>query len=285
MADSADRHLLYQQSVQDVEAEIDFVEETWSEMRQRPAVFLREDFCGTANTACEWVSRDESHHAVGIDLNNEVLEWGRLYKLAELDEDQSERIELLNEDVLQTRPGLADIILAMNFSYFLFLTRDDLREYFANALDGLVSDGILFLDAYGGYEAPMVLTEPRECEDEDGNEFTYIWEQVAFNPIDSCMTCHIHFEFPDKSRMEQAFSYHWRLWTLPEIREILYEAGFSKVDIYWEGTDEEINEGNGIYAPSEIGDADPGWVCYIVAQVLCSGEGETGNRSRGWPGS
>ena len=265
-ADAADRHLLYQQSVQDVEAEIDFVEETWSELRQRPAVFLREDFCGTANTACEWVSRDESHHAVGVDLDREVLEWGRLYKLAEMDEEQSERIELLNEDVLQTRPGLADIILAMNFSYFLFLTRDDLREYFANVLDGLVSDGILFLDAYGGYEAPMVLTEPRECEDEDGNEFTYIWEQAAFNPIDSCMTCHIHFEFPDKSRMDKAFSYHWRLWTLPEIREILYEAGFSTVDIYWEGTDEEKNEGNGIYTPSEIGDADPGWVCYIVAQ-------------------
>ena len=265
-AESADRHLLYQQSVQDVEAEIDFVEETWSELRQRPAVFLREDFCGTANTACEWVTRDESHQAVGVDLNNEVLEWGRLYKLAELDDDQLERIELLNEDVLQTRPGLADIILAMNFSYFLFLTRDDLREYFANVLDGLVSDGILFLDAYGGYEAPMVLTEPRECEDEDGNEFTYIWEQAAFNPIDSCMTCHIHFEFPDKSRMDKAFSYHWRLWTLPEVREILYEAGFSTVDIYWEGTDEEKNEGNGIYTPSEIGDADPGWVCYIVAQ-------------------
>jgi hypothetical protein len=266
MADFADRHLLYQQSVQDVEAEIDFVEETWSELRQRPAVFLREDFCGTANTACEWVSRDESHQAVGIDLDKEVLEWGRLYKLAELDEDQSERIELLNEDVLQSRPGLADIILAMNFSYFLFLTREGLRNYFVNVLDGLVSDGILFLDAYGGYEAPMVLTEPRECEDEDGNEFTYIWEQAAFNPIDSCMTCHIHFEFPDKSRMDKAFSYHWRLWTLPEIREILYEAGFSTVDIYWEGTDEEKNEGNGIYTPSETGDADPGWVCYIVAQ-------------------
>jgi hypothetical protein len=266
MTDFADRHLLYQQSVQDVEAEIDFVEETWSELRQRPAVFLREDFCGTANTACEWINRDESHHAVGIDLDKEVLEWGRLYKLAELDEDQSERIELLNEDVLRSRPGLADIILAMNFSYFLFLTREGLRNYFANALDGLVSDGILFLDAYGGYEAPMVLTEPRECEDEDGNEFTYIWEQAAFNPIDSCMTCHIHFEFPDKSRMDKAFSYHWRLWTLPEIREILYEAGFSTVDIYWEGTDEEKNEGNGIYTPSEIGDADPGWVCYIVAQ-------------------
>jgi len=267
IADSADRHLLYQQSVQDVEAEIDFVEQTWSELRDRPAIFLREDFCGTANTACEWVIRDDSHHAVGIDLDRDVLNWGSLYNLADLDDEQLERIELLNEDVVHTRPGLADIILAMNFSYYLFLERDDLREYFASVLDGLVSDGILFLDAYGGYEAPMVLNEPRECEDEDGNDFTYIWEQAEFNPIDSCMTCHIHFEFPDKSRMEKAFSYRWRLWTLPEIREILYEAGFSKVDVYWEGTDEKNNEGNGIYTPSEIGDADPGWVCYIVAQA------------------
>ena len=266
MSALADRHLLYQHAVQDVEAEIDFVEQTWTELRQRPAIFLREDFCGTANTACEWVIRDDDHQAVGVDLDREVLEWGRLNKLAGLDEDQLERIELLNEDVLQTRPGLADIILAMNFSYYLFLTRDDMREYFINVLDGLVSDGIFFLDAYGGYEAPMVLTEPRECQDAEGNDFTYIWDQATFNPINSCMDLHIHFEFPDHSRMEKAFSYQWRLWTLPEIREMLYEAGFSKVDIYWEGTDEVKNEGNGIYTPSETGDADPGWVCYIVAE-------------------
>ena len=47
--------------------------------------------------------------------------------------------------------------------------------------------------------------------------------------------------------------------------DVLEEAGFSDVTVYWEGTDEENNEGNGIYEPSECGDADPGWVCYIVA--------------------
>jgi len=266
LAELADRHLLYQQSVQDVESEIDFVEQTWSELRRRPARLLREDFCGTANTSCEWVSRDDDYQAVGVDLDQEVLEWGRQHNLAELTEEQSERIELIQENVLDAQPDLADIILAMNFSYYLFLKRIDLREYFENVLDGLVSDGILFLDAYGGYEAPMVLTEPRDCEDTDGQPFTYIWEQASFNPIDSCMNCNIHFEFPDKSRIDRAFSYFWRLWTLPEIEEILYEAGFSQVDIYWEGTDEDKNEGNGIYMPAKTGDADPGWVCYIVAQ-------------------
>lgn len=80
------------------------------------------------------------------------------------------------------------------------------------------------------------------------------------------MDCYIHFAFPDGSRMDRAFSYRWRLWTLPELREMLAAAGFSDIVVYWEGTDEDANEGNGIFEPAEVGDADPGWVCYIVAQ-------------------
>jgi len=261
LASQADRHELYQESVQDVDAEIDFVEQTWAELRNRPAELLREDFCGTAHTACEWVKRDPLHYAIGVDLDAEVLEWGELNNLAQLDDDQYQRISLLQENVVGLRTELADIVLAMNFSYFLFLERSELLEYFISVFDGLTDDGILFLDAYGGYDAPKVLQEEREC---DG--FTYIWDQATFNPIDSQMDCHIHFEFPDGSRIDRAFSYHWRLWTLPEIQELLIEAGFETVTVYWEGTDEETNEGDGIYTPAEVGDPDPGWVCYIVAE-------------------
>jgi SAM-dependent methyltransferase len=261
LAGQADRHYLYQESVQDTEAEIDFVEETWAKLRDRPAELLREDFCGTANTACEWIRRDPQHYAIGVDLDAEVLEWGRLNNLVRLDSDQLSRIELLQENVLNTSPALADIVLAMNFSYYLFLVRADLLDYFRCVHAGLMDDGIFFLDAYGGYDAPREIEEERECEG-----FTYIWEQASFNPIDASMTCHIHFEFPDRSRMDRAFSYCWRLWSLPEISELLTEAGFSEVTIYWEGTDEKTNEGDGIYKPAVIGDADPGWVCYVVAQ-------------------
>jgi len=261
MADVADRHELYQAAVQDVEAEIDFIEETWASLRGMPARLLREDFCGTANTACEWVRRGTDRQAIGIDLDESVLQWGARHNVAALSDEQRQRIRLLRGDVCEVRTELADIVLAMNFSYYLFKTRAELRAYFENVLAGLSDAGVFFLDAYGGYEAPMELEEPREC---DG--FTYIWEQASFNPIDSLMSCLIHFEFPDGSRMERAFEYHWRLWTLPEIQELLREAGFRRVEVYWEGTDEETNEGNGIYAPSRVGDADPGWVCYVVAQ-------------------
>jgi hypothetical protein len=261
LASQADRHSLYQESVQDTETEIDFVQETWEDLRSRPAELLREDFCGTANTACEWVRRGSGHYAIGVDLDEEVLQWGELNNLSQLDDEQQSRIQLLHENVLETDPGLADIVLAMNFSYYLFLSREDLLEYFRCVHASLMDDGILFLDAYGGYDAPREIEEERECEG-----FTYIWEQASFNPIDATMTCHIHFEFPDRSRIDKAFSYYWRLWTLPEVRELLAEAGFSKTTIYWEGTDKANNEGNGIYQPAETGDADPGWVCYVVAQ-------------------
>lgn len=257
----ADRHELYQLAVQDVEAELEFVASCFHELRGREARLLREDFCGTANTACHWVSLGPHHHGIGVDLDAGVLEWGKAHNLAALDKGQANRIQLINGDVAAIRTPPADIVLAMNFSYYLFLQRSELLTYFSNVLAGLKTDGIFFLDAYGGYEAPMEIQEPREC---DG--FTYIWEQASFNPINSQMECNIHFEFPDGSRMDKAFSYVWRLWTLPEIRELLYEVGFGRVDIYWEGTDETSGEGNGIYTAAEIGDADPGWICYIVAQ-------------------
>ena len=260
-ADLADRHELYQNSVQDVESEIDFVQETFREIRGHEAISLREDFCGTANTACEWVRRKGDRRAVAIDLDEEVLEWGRQHNLAALTDDQKQQIELLNADVLTVRPEPVDAILAMNFSYYLFMERDRLRTYFASVRRGLKPDGLFFMDAYGGYEAPREIEEERECEG-----FDYIWDQTSFNPINSQMECRIHFEFDDGSRMDSAFSYHWRLWTLPEIREILAEAGFSESIVYWEGTDEETGEGDGIYSPSELGDADAGWIAYIVAK-------------------
>lgn len=260
-ADLADRHALYQEAVQDVEAEIDFVDETYEEVRGRKAKLLREDFCGTANTACEWVRRRRGNRAIAVDLDTEVLDWGREHNVKALSPAEQKRIELIEGDVLDTAAEPVDIVLAMNFSYFLFRERDDLREYFRSVKKNLKDDGLLIMDCYGGYDAPKELTEPRDC-----GKFTYIWDQAEFNPITNGMVCHIHFKFPDKSRMKRAFSYHWRLWSLPEITEILEEAGFSQSDVYWEGTDEETGEGDGIYTPSTVGDADPGWICYIVAQ-------------------
>ncbi|MDX1625675.1 MAG: class I SAM-dependent methyltransferase [Wenzhouxiangellaceae bacterium] len=261
MAAKADRHVLYEVSVQDTETELEFVSETFEELAGRPLKTLREDFCGTANTACAWVAAGDDHEAIGVDLDEATLRWGQEHHVASLDAAARERLELVHGDVLRVDTRRVDAVLAMNFSYYLFTTRPLLRDYFRAARDALVDDGVLFLDAFGGYEAHQELEERTEHD-----EFTYVWDQAAFNPINQHMTCRIHFEFPDGSELRDAFEYHWRLWTLPEIRELLLEAGFSSATVYWEGTDEETGEGDGIYTPSEVGDADAGWISYIVAR-------------------
>ena len=260
LAEQADRHALYQESVQCVEAEIDMIDENFKKLRGRLAASLREDFCGTANTSCEWVRRRPKNIAVAIDLDQEVLDWGQTHNVNRLEDSMQNRITLLNDDALTVKTRPMDIVLAMNFSYQLFKTRSKLKGYFHRAYEALTDDGVFFLDAFGGYEAFREMEESTEFED-----FTYVWDQHRYNPINGDITCLIHFTFPDGSKMKRAFSYHWRLWTLPELQELLIEAGFQRVLVYWEGTDEKTGEGSGEYLPAEVGQADAGWICYLSA--------------------
>ena len=260
MAQKADRHVLYQLSVQCVEPEIDFVDNTFTALRGRPASRLREDFCGTGNTSCEWVRRRDTNVALGVDLDGEVLEWGRKHNVAKLGKAAS-RVTLLEQNVLDVEAEPMDVVLAMNFSYWILSERKTLRHYFRRVRDSLVDDGILFLDCYGGYESSQTMKE-RTKQD----KFTYVWDQAQYNPITGAMRCNIHFEFPDKSRMKNAFVYHWRLWTLPEVREMLDEAGFRTVTVHWEQWDEDADEGSGLYHPAIDAEHDAAWVCYIVAE-------------------
>jgi hypothetical protein len=263
LAERADRHYLYELSVQYAASEIDFIDDTFKQLRGRRATLLREDFCGTANVCCEWVRRRKSNRAIGIDIDKEVLDWGLANNLAKLSNERRNRINLLQADVLTVETEAPDIVSAMNFSYWLFKEREQLKGYFRSVRESLADGGILFLDAYGGYDSFREIVEEREIEEGDG--FTYIWEQESYNPINNGLVCHIHFAFPDGSRMKKAFTYDWRLWTLPEVRELLQEVGFNKVTIYWQGWDEE-GEPDGNFQPAEVADADAGWICYLSAE-------------------
>lgn len=261
MAKLADRHELYEYAVQDPPTEYEFITTNFRRMRGRLPAIAREDFCGTAAMSCEWVRQRRTNIAIGVDLDPEVLGWAQDHNAAKLTPGQRERLSLVNGNVLTAKTPPADVALAMNFSYFIFRERATMRRYFRRVRDALVDDGIFFLDAFGGYEAFREMSEKT-----DFDHFSYIWDQAEYDPVTGRMQCYIHFRFPDGSRLRNAFSYEWRLWTLPEIRELLEEAGFSKVTVYWQGTDEETNEGNGEFTPAEKGDADPAWICLISAE-------------------
>ncbi len=261
MAERADRHALYEEAVQCAEAEIDFVDDTYRALRGRRARLLREDFCGTANTSCEWVRRRKTNRAIGVDIDADVQEWGRRRHVDKLNAGARRRVQLLNANVMDVSCEPVDIVLAMNFSYWMFKRRVRLLEYFRRVHEGLAPGGLLMLDAYGGSDAHRELKERKK---KDG--FTYVWEQETYDPITGDLFCHIHFRFPDGSRIKKAFTYDFRLWSLPEIREVLLDAGFERATVYWEGTDEKSDEGNGVFTASERGEADDAFVVYIVAE-------------------
>lgn len=263
-----DKHVLYEAAVQAVEHEIAFMRKTFRTHRGRPMLHFREDFCGTAQMSAHWVGMDERHHATGVDIDPEPLDWGLRHHVHPLGA-AGRRLKLVNANVLDCHAPRVDAIGAFNFSYYLFKQRDALRTYFSTARRGLKDDGILFLDAFGGLEAMQTAKDVRKIRgatDSFGRtiaDFTYEWEHAHFDVLSHDLTCHIHFILKNGRRLNKAFTYHWRLWTLPELREILLEAGFAKVEIYTHGWTRN-GEGNNNYIQRRRYENQNGWLAYIV---------------------
>ncbi len=274
-ASNSDRHELYELAVQEVVSECDFIDRVSRRHRGKATSTIREDFCGTAKACTEWARRRPTNRAIGVDLDRSVITWGEHRHRANLPESIARRITILEANVLDVETPGVEAILAMNFSYFIFKDRATLVSYFRNCLKSLAQDGILVCDAYGGSEAHSEVEEERSL---DG--FTYVWDQNQYNPITGDVVNHIHFRFPDGSELKRAFTYRWRLWSLPEIQDAMREAGFAKSTVYWEGTDQRSGTGNGIFRPSMRGEACAGWIAYIVAEKARAG-GRPGGTKRG----
>ena len=261
LAQRADRYRLYQQAVQDPEGDVVRVRRMFERAYGRSPHSLREDFCGTAAFATAWVAAHRRNRAFGVDIDPEPLAWGRRHNVSRLRPDQAQRLVLVQGDVRTAQTPRVDVLVAFNFSFYLFKSRAELVAYFRRSRARLRERGIFVIDAYGGPEAMERRTERRRV-----GGFTYVWDQHRFDPITHDATCYIHFAFRDGSTIRRAFAYHWRLWTVAELRDALAEAGFSRTTVYWEGTEAETNEPNGIFRPRTRADEDPAWVAYLVAE-------------------
>jgi SAM-dependent methyltransferase len=258
-AELADKYELYLRSVQCPEAEVPFFDQVYLQAYGRTPRILREDFCGTAAVSCEWAKLGPERRAFGIDLDPEPLRWGAMHNLAPLPAEARERVKLIEGDVRRARSPKADVLAAQNFSFFYFKTRPEVIDYFRCVHRHLATRGVVVLDMFGG---PDVMREDlRDKRKFKG--FKYIWDQHRFDPITHHCTFFIHFRFDDGSELKRAFVYDWRLWSIPEVREMLDEAGFAHSEVYWEGTDEN-NEGNGVFSRQEHAESDLAWVAYVV---------------------
>ncbi len=259
MAERADRYDLYLRSVQVPEHEAVIFQRFFRSVFKRPASRLREDFCGAAAVSTEWVRRGKDRWAIGVDLDPEPISWGLEHLAPTLPAAARERLVLVRGDVLEVKTPKVDIVAAQNFSFMLFEERKTLLRYFRAAHAALDREGLFVLDMFGG---PDVMNETEEVRPLKG--FSYVWEQRSFDPVTHHAEYAIHFRFPDGSAIQDAFTYAWRLWTLPEVKDLLLEAGFRRVDVYWEGTTRS-GKGDGKWRKVTRADNDPAWVAYLVA--------------------
>ena len=266
---SRDPHVLYELSVQGVEYDLDFFERVYRNLRGRRFKRLREDFCGTAAKACAWVARSPDHLAWGVDHDARTLAWGRRHHVAPLGR-AGQRVVLIQDDVRAVRNPKVDVVAAMNFSYWVFKDRDTLRDYFRSVRRSLRPGGLFFANVFGGTNAMEPLVERRRIPASQGPDglrvpsFTYVWEQKRFNTINHDLLCYIHFRFRDGSEIRRAFTYDWRYWTLPELTELMREAGFARSDVYVEGWDEENHRSSEVYRRRTFLENQLGWIAMVV---------------------
>jgi SAM-dependent methyltransferase len=259
-AKTADRHELYQLSVQSPEEDVKFLARVYKKVRGKAPLHFREDFCGTGYLSAHWVKRGKQYTAEGFDLCPDTVAWGIENNFEPLGENAS-RVTLHVKDVRDSSIKAPDIRCAQNFSYFVFKERRELLEYLRSVHADLAADGVFVMDIYGGPEAMEEMLEERDIEE----GFTYIWDQHRYVPATGEYRTYIHFHFKDGTKIRRAFTYDWRLWTLPELKDVLTDAGFAQVDTYWEGTDEDGESGNGVYRKSKTGENCMAWVTYLVA--------------------
>ncbi len=261
LAQKADRHALYQEAVQDPVREVRLLSRVYQDAYGELPARLREDFCGTGAVSVAWVDSSLQRSAWAVDLDRDVLDWGMRHNLTTLPKERRNAVHFLRGDVRAPAPTKVDVIAASNFSFYGFHTRQDLVTYVTQARKNLRPKGVLALEMMGG---PDVQTLGRR-ETRRLNGFSYIWEQLEFDPINQRCDFRMHFRFKDKSVLRNAFTYAWRIWTIPDVREICAQAGFSKTVVYWAETDHSTGGSNGIYKRRDTAPPDPAWLAHIVA--------------------
>ncbi|KAH7293151.1 hypothetical protein KP509_28G014100 [Ceratopteris richardii] len=121
-----------------------------------------------------------------------------------------------------------DVACAFNYSCCCLHDRADLLLYFKYVRSSLSEKGGIFsMDLYGGVSSEGPLKLYRHFHD-----FTYIWEQDTFDIISRMTKISLHFRLKNNRMIRHAFTYNWRLWSLPEVHDCLKEAGFDSVH-FW----------------------------------------------------
>ncbi len=188
---------------------------------------LGEDFAGTGAVARAWVASDQHADAVCIDTDA-----GALSRL-----EGVERVRTIVGDATSaTDSGDADVVFVGNFSIGYIHERSDLVAYLVKARDRLRSSGVFVCDTYGGRSAFDLGSTERRIDLPDGARVVYTWEQREADPLTARVRDVLHFTLIRGSdivaQYRDAFVYDWRLWSVPELRDAMRDAGMTRTEAF-----------------------------------------------------
>lgn len=219
---------------------------------------LREDFAGPAGLAAEWAGQSPAHTALAVDIDREPLSHA----------PASARLKKKVADALRCRDR-ADIIALFNFAAGEIHDRRRLVAYFKVLRASLKKGGIAALDIYGGSNAFAPGSLSTFARIPGGRQrVRYTWQQVAADPDTGMVENHLHFSI-GRQKWPSAFIYKWRLWSIPELRDALLEAGFSTVETYDRLGDAVDQHGNlriRPVSPEKGRPLDDDFVVYLIAR-------------------
>lgn len=278
-----DKHDLYELCVQSPRHLTLFLRE----LHGAHPVALREDFCGTALLSRRWVAegvqRGDDSRAVAVDLDAEVLDRAR--RCAGEAGIPADRLRLLRADATADLPpaGIdaaawdapADVIFVGNFSIGYIYDRGTLLAYLRRSRARLAAGGggwgggVFVCDTYGGSGAFRVgLASERTHIGRGGEVVRYLWEHVSADPLTGMVENAIHFRVREKDEVvadfPSAFTYRWRLWSIPELREAMLEAGFASTEVYTRVQTAPGEPPEPVRGPEELGE---NWVACVVGRV------------------
>jgi len=193
----------------------------------RPRV-LGEDFAGTAALSRAWVERVAGGRAFAVDLDAEALAFA-----------PDPRVECRADDVRSAAVadlGPCDVVQAGNFSLGELHTRADLEAWARMAHARLAPHGIAVVDTYGGESAWRLGVLERRRAEEGGEELRWTWEQRSADPLTGEVVDALSFRVLRAGEvvvdLPDAFVYRWRLWSVPELVDVLRAAGFVRTEVH-----------------------------------------------------
>jgi len=240
-AERDEHHHLYELCVQRPAAVVELIRAAHARSAppgHPPARTLHEDFSGTGAVSRAWTASDPLASAVATDLDPAAIAFGHL-RAAQLGLDSS-RIAWREQDVRapheDSHAGSVDAIFVGNFSIGELHTRADLLAYLGAARARLAPRGVFICDTYGGaaaFRTGLVhRTHPGRTPTE---RLLYTWEQRSIDPFTARVVNALHFRIELAGEIIaqhfDAFVYHWRLWSVPELRDALLEAGFASTKV------------------------------------------------------